>query len=59
MKKGKATGPSGVALEMILASQQHIMPHLTKLAYNTVTEGQIPGDWNLSHIIAPKEKVTH
>ena len=26
MKKGKATGPSGIALKMILASQQHIVP---------------------------------
>ena len=34
MKKRKAAGPSGVTLEMILASQQHI-PHLTKLANNT------------------------
>ena len=49
-KKGKATGPSGVALEIILASQQHIPPHLTKLA-NNVTEGKIPNDWNLSFII--------
>ena len=50
-KKGKATGPSGVALEIILASQQHIPPHLTKLANNIVTEGKIPNDWNLSYII--------
>ena len=51
MKKGKATGPSGVALEVILASQRHIVPHLTKLANNIVAEGKNPGYWNLSHII--------
>ena len=47
-KKGKATGPSGVALE---TSQQHITPHLTKLANSIVTEGKIPKDWNLTYII--------
>ena len=31
-------------LEMILASQEHIIPHLTKLANNIVTEGKIPED---------------
>ena len=51
MKKGKATGPSGVALEVILASQRHIVPHLTKLANNIAAEGKSPGYWNLSHII--------
>ena len=51
MKKVKATSPSGVILEIILASQQHIVPHLTKLANYIVTEGKIPEDWNLSHII--------
>ena len=33
-QKGKATAPSGVALEIILALQRHIVPHLTKLANN-------------------------
>ena len=51
MKKGKATGPSGVVLEMILASQGHILLDLTKLANNIVAKGKIPEDWNLSHII--------
>ena len=51
MKKGKTTGPVGVVLEMILAMQQHIVPHLVKLANNIVAEGKIPEDWNLSHII--------
>ena len=51
MKKVKATSPSGVTLEIILASQQHIVPHLIKLANYIVTEGKIPEDWNLSHII--------
>ena len=51
MKKGKAFGPSGVVVEMILALQQHIVQHLVKLANNTVTEQKIPADWNLSHII--------
>ena len=46
-----ATGPSGVALEMILALQQHIVAHLEKLANNIVAEGKFPEDWNLSHII--------
>ena len=40
MKKGKATTPSGVALEMMLASQQHMVPHLTKLTNNIVAEGK-------------------
>ena len=44
--------PSGVVLEMILASQQHIVPHLTKLANNIVAEEKIPKDWNLSHIMS-------
>ena len=51
MKKGKATTPSGVVLEMILASQQHIVAHPEKLANNIVAEGKFPEDWNLSHII--------
>ena len=51
MKTGKGNGPSGVALETILASQWHTVPHLTKLANNTVTEGKITEDWNLYHII--------
>ena len=60
MKKGKATGPSGVALEMILASQQHIKAHLTKLANIIVTERKIPEDWKLFHIInCCKEKGDH
>ena len=51
MKKGKAAGPSGVVLEMLLVSKQHIIPHLTKLANAIISEGRIPEDWNLSHII--------
>ena len=39
MKTGKATGPSGVELEMIIALQQQIMLHSTKLANNIVAEG--------------------
>ena len=52
MKKGKATGLSGVALKMILAPKQHIVPHMTKLANNIVVEGKIHKDWNLSHMIS-------
>ena len=37
---------------MILASQQHIVPHLTKLGNNIVAEEKIPKDWNLSHIMS-------
>ena len=51
MKKGKAAGPSGAVLEMLLVSKQHIIPHLTKLANAIISEGRIPKDWNLSHII--------
>ena len=51
MKKGKAVGPSGVVLEMILASEQHTIPHLTKLANSIFEEGKFTEDWNLSHII--------
>ena len=51
MKKGKAAGPSGVVLEMIISSKEHIAPHLTKLANCIIFKEKIPEDWNMSHII--------
>ena len=51
MKKEKVAGPSGVVLETIISSKEHIVPHLTKLANCIIFEEKIPEDWNMSHII--------
>ena len=51
MKVGKATGPSGIVVEMIRAAGTDIISPITKLANTVVYERKIPNDWNLSYIV--------
>ena len=51
MKAGKAAGPSGVILEMILSARNEIISPITILVNHIISEGEIPIDWNLSYII--------
>lgn len=57
MKKGKATGPSDVALEMILASQQHIWQSMQTTLLQK--ENCLRIENYPIQSIASKEKVTH
>ena len=51
MKKGKATGPSGVNVEMLLAGGDDIILAITRLINCIIAENKIPDDWCLSYII--------
>ena len=51
MKKGKATGPSGLNVEMILAGGDDIILAITHLINCIIAENKIPDDWCLSYII--------
>ena len=54
MKKcstGKATGPSGVAIEMIKASGTLGIRWMTELCNTILQEGHIPADWTRSTLI--------
>ena len=49
MKKGKATGPSGLNVEMILAGGDDIILAITHLINCIIAENKIPDDWCLSY----------
>ena len=51
MKRGKATGTSGVAAEMLLASGDLGIERLTKLFNKILADNKIPEDWNTSVIV--------
>ena len=51
MKKGKAAGPSGITVEMILAGGEVIVYAITHLINCVIAEGRIPHDWSRSYII--------
>ena len=51
MKKGKAAGPSGITVEMILAAGDGILVAIAHLANRIIYESAIPEDWDLSYII--------
>ena len=51
MKKGKATGPSALNVEMIIADGDDIILAITHLINCIIAEKKIPDDWCLSYII--------
>ena len=51
MKKGKASGVSGVVSEMLSASGDAGITRLTKLFNQIIAQNQIPDDWNTSIIV--------
>ena len=51
MKKGKATGPSGLNVEMILAGGDDIILAITHLINCIIADNKIPDDWCLLYII--------
>ena len=51
IKKGEATGPSGLNVEMILAGGDDIILAITHLINCIIAENKIPDDWCLSYII--------
>ena len=51
MKKGKATGPSGVNFEIILAGGDDIILAITHLINCIIADNKIPDDWCLSYMI--------
>ena len=52
MKKGKAAGPSGLNVEMILVGGNDIILVITHLVNCVVAYGKIPSYWSLSYIIS-------
>ena len=56
MKKGKATGSSGVIIEMICASGKEMFKPITNLANHIVRKEEIPDEWNMSYINCYKGK---
>ena len=52
MKKGKATGPSSVNVEMIVAGGDDIFLAITHLINCIIADNKIPDDWCLSYIIS-------
>ena len=51
MKKGKASGTSGVVAEMLLASGDQGIDRLAKLFNQILAENHVPDDWNTSIIV--------
>ena len=51
MKKGKATAPSGLNVEMILKAGDDTILAITHLINCIIAENKIPDDWCLSYII--------
>ena len=51
MKKGKASGTSGVVAEMLLASGEPGIQRLTQLFNKILVDNEIPEDWNTSVIV--------
>ena len=51
MKKGKASGTSGVVTEMLLASGEAGIERMTNLFNRIVDEKEIPAEWNTSVIV--------
>ena len=50
-KTGKAAGPSGVVVEMLLASGEIGLQWMTDICNAIVREGKIPDDWRKSWIV--------
>ena len=51
MKKGKAAGLTGVVIEMLEASGGTSIDVVTDLINQIISEGQMPGDWQVSSIV--------
>ena len=51
MKKGKAPGPSGIIVEMILAAGDELLASIAHLTNRIICESTIPEDWDLSYIV--------
>ena len=52
MKSGKSAGPSGIVSEMLKASDDSVVPVLTRLINTIIREGRVPDEWNKSYIIS-------
>ena len=51
MKNGKATGPTGIVIEMLKASGDDCLDLVTELLNNIIADGVIPQDWQISSVI--------
>ena len=51
MNLGKAPGPSNITVEMMKASPEESVKHITALTNCIIQEGKIPVDWSESFII--------
>ena len=52
MKSGKAAGPSGIIIEMIIAAGDGVIVCLTSLFNHIIYMGRVPNDWHLSYMIS-------
>ena len=50
MKKGKASGPTGIVSEMFMAGEDCSVDWLTSLQF-VVAQGRIPDDWKSSILL--------
>ena len=51
MKKGNASGPTGIVSEMFMADEDCSMEWLTSLCNLIVAQGRIPDDWKSSILL--------
>ena len=51
MKSGKATGPSGIVVEMIKAAGDTGATMIRDLATTIIRDGKVPTDWEESFIV--------
>ena len=51
MKKGKAAGLTGVVIEILVASGGTSIDVVTDLINQIISEGQMPGNWQISSIV--------
>ena len=51
MKSGKATGPTGIVIDMLKASGDVCIDLVTELINDIIADGVIPQDWQVSYII--------
>ena len=51
MKSGKASGPTGVVVEMLRAGGKSCLESLTRIFNEMLFENKLPGEWKLSSLV--------
>ena len=58
MESGKATGPSGIIVEMIKAAGDEFIDCLTSLFNQIIYDAGVPSEWHLSYISRSPSRIS-